>query len=480
MASLAYASPLPSSNVTARNPNQYVTMNLIRLQPTDILFFRDGRPMGGSSAGHGEAWPLPTMTDAALHAALHRSGLQGHNHDQKLRGESAKSDVRSYGSLTQAGPFPVSPNETWLFPRPLDLLDQTTVPSLLPLNIEGLGTNSLPQPLKYTTANTLAPSKDRAAPKWISAEAMDAYLNGSPLATVGDHGCGDNGFSDTEHAVGIGIDPNTNTTGSGEAKGQIYSAHYLRLREGWRLGVVAETNEKIKDDRSRRDDLIPQLFGECDAVLVGGQQRRCTAHLDTNAKNPLPYFQLETSQLRPLPNGLYGVKWTLLSPAIFPSTKGHAERGGTDHSGGWLPNWVNPIDGQVMLKTGDTTRQQGERRDKWRERIRAMPNVPAFLVSAITGKPLPVTGWALSQQAADRSEGGAKPTALAVPAGSVYYFETESAESAVELANTLSWHGPLESQEAPKSIVNRRSTSLGEKGFGLGVCSAWKNFPSES
>ena len=45
------------------NPNP---INTILLQPTDVLFFRDGRPMEGSLAGHGAAWPLPNVTDAAF------------------------------------------------------------------------------------------------------------------------------------------------------------------------------------------------------------------------------------------------------------------------------------------------------------------------------------------------------------------------------------------------------------------------------
>ncbi len=47
-------------------------MTPIILHPTDVLFFRDGRPISGSLAGHGAAWPMPTVVNAALHAALHR------------------------------------------------------------------------------------------------------------------------------------------------------------------------------------------------------------------------------------------------------------------------------------------------------------------------------------------------------------------------------------------------------------------------
>ena len=68
-------------------------MNTLLLQPTDVLFFRDGRPMSGSLAGHGAAWPLPTVTDAALHGALHRALLSGHGHTQRTGATRAAADV---------------------------------------------------------------------------------------------------------------------------------------------------------------------------------------------------------------------------------------------------------------------------------------------------------------------------------------------------------------------------------------------------
>jgi CRISPR-associated protein Cmr3 len=82
-------------------------MNTILLRPNDVLFFRDGRPMSGSLAGHGAAWPLPNVINAAFHAALHRSGLakDAHSHRRGAHGvyaDDAQRD-RKFGSLTTAG-----------------------------------------------------------------------------------------------------------------------------------------------------------------------------------------------------------------------------------------------------------------------------------------------------------------------------------------------------------------------------------------
>jgi hypothetical protein len=274
----------------------------------------------------------------------------------------------------------------------------------------------------------------------------------------------DSDFSDTEHSIGIGIDSATGTQ-DGE---QFYSAHYLRLRDGWKIGLLAEAIDKLDNSHDTRD-LIPQLFDSEKHVIIGGQQRLCTVLRETPATLPMPLGK-STGFLEC--NGKFLVKWTLLTPAIYPEIN--------DHPGGWLPSWIRQADGQVMLKTGDTSRGEGEGREKWRKRISSLENLSATLVAAMTGKPIPVTGYALDNGLEDRPS-GPKSTHLAVPAGSVYYFECTSQDAAANLANALNWHGhPSSEISNPKSqIANRRSTLMGEKGFGLGACSTWSFHPGD-
>ena len=143
-------------------------MNTILLQPTDLLFFRDGRPMTGSLSGHGAAWPMPNVINAAFHAALHRAQLDGdgnanlHVHRRGARGvyaEDAKRD-RKFGSLITAGPFPVKNGVTWFFPRPHDLQDGAIQPTLAPTDSINPAQSNLPHPLKYCVANLLPPKKE--------------------------------------------------------------------------------------------------------------------------------------------------------------------------------------------------------------------------------------------------------------------------------------------------------------------------------
>lgn len=434
-------------------------MNTILLAPTDVLFFRDGRPMGGSSSGHGAAWPLPSVINHAFHAALHRADFTGvHEHRRGKSGSYEEMRDRKFGSLVTAGPFPVCTNgtdHTWFFPRPADA-DDSGLPVLLPT--KSTNSSSLTAPCRYPVTSTKPPSKETPKP-WWNEGAWNNYLNTSQGNSLSSRAFrkSDIDFSDTEHTYGIEIADETGSV----VDGQFYSAHYLRLREGWKLGLFAAAPDKDYRHEAYGNDLVRSLFnGNGTEIIAGGQQRICTATLDKQKHERLPLPLGKTSNFNQV-DGKYLVKWVLLTPAIFPQIG--------EHTGGWLPSWIRQKDGKVMLKSGDTERRQGERRDQWRERVKLLPKIQASLVAAVVNKPLPVTGWALPNDT-DRPEGGAKPTHLAVPAGAIYYFEADSPQAAQDLAAALNWHG---SENAKPQIINRRSTLMGEKGFGLGVCGTW-------
>jgi CRISPR type III-B/RAMP module-associated protein Cmr3 len=457
-------------------------MNTILLQPIDVLFFRDGRPMEGSLAGHGAAFPLPTVINGAFHAALHRAGFtEVHLH---RRGKSGRYDDnqrdKKYGCLKTAGPFPVSVQNDgenkfkWYFPRPLDLNDKTLIPSLLPTDIFDSIESSLPDPLEYAVASIQKPAKETEAKAWLSKEAFEKYLNGVNEPVEEREGINDDAFSEVEHSVGIAIDPETGTTGGEEAAGKIYSAHYLRLKEEWRLGVFAEAKDKEFNHSQYGNDLVSALLnGEGKLIIVGGQQRMCTAKIiEKDGSLPLPRGKTSGFNQR---NKKYLVKWILLTPAVYPEIPADISNGIKYHPGGWLPNWIDPQEGRVLLKTGETERQKGESREEWRKRVRALPSISARLVAALVPKPVVVTGWTVGDE--DTGEkAGAMSAHLAVPAGSVYYFEADSEQDAANLANALNWHDRPDAKDFGKTIKNRRSTLLGEKGFGLGVCGTFEFF----
>jgi hypothetical protein len=457
-------------------------MNTILLHPNDVLFFRDGRPMGGSLSGHGAAWPLPSVVNQAFHAALHRAGLDakfslplhGHGHVGGNGVRNAEDD-RKFGSLKTAGPFPVfvsGEKRTWYFPRPLDAGENgSAMPTFLPLE-KGFDKelSSLPEAVSLPVANTKPPTKKTPEP-WFDSAAYAAYLGGTPESPNSVSFLENSEFCDTEFSFGIGIDPATGTQ-DGE---RFYSAHYLRLREDWRMGVLAHAPDKDFSHSEYGDDLVRALLNGSGAeIIAGGQQRICTATMEAATGAPLP-----------LPRGMEGnfagadgkflVKWTLLSPAVWPEMTAGTSKRGTErksHPGGWLPNWIDSEFGKVLLQS--ISKEERRRRRNlnyggkgYSSEENASP-IAATLVAAMVGKPVAVTGYAMASR---HAEAGPKPAHPAVPAGSVYYFEAADEDAARKLAAALNWHG---TDTSFSSIRNRRSTLMGEKGFGLGVCSTWK------
>lgn len=454
-----------------------MTTHQLLLHPTDVLFFRDGRPMEGSSSGHGAAWPLPHILDSALHHALRRADLpEVHRHrlarNGKKLSENREEHGRTFGSLKSAGPFPVlidAAGELWHFPRPLDAQGPGTASTHRPF-LEGHellagSSNSL-----HPVINTVAPSKEKPHP-WLTRAEFEAYLSDKEINPAGKK---DGELFAAEHNIGIAIDPSTNTT----KEGAFYSASYLRLRPETRIGLLTDCHDK------KGDDLIAKAItntGNKTHILVGGQQRTSTVTRTTPDRLPLPQGHRDrfpTAQI-PGPDGLaekHLVRWILLTPAIFPEIKGDQQKGIPPHPGGSLPTWIDPQTNELRLRTRPP-RQPGQSREKWRKEVANAGFISATLVAALTGKPLPVTGWALTDIDRDTHEtistGGARSTHLAVPAGSVYYFACDSAEAAQNLADALNWHGAEQSAGEPPAVTNRRSSLLGEKGYGLGVCAPW-------
>ena len=193
-------------------------------------------------------------------------------------------------------------------------------------------------------------------------------------------------------------------------------------------------------------DVMARLTGDKDAetdIIMGGQQGVVTLR-----RGP---FHMPDSVVK---EGGY-LRWTLLSPAVFPAVAAHP--------GGWLPTWVDPTSGLVMLPRHKVDRQPAETRNSWRKRVSEAPKFEAQLIAARIGKPMVFSGWDINP---NPQESGPRPTLLAVPAGSAYIFECTSMEERDDLVEALSWNGGN-----GEDIRNRRSAVLGEKGYGLGVCS---------
>jgi CRISPR type III-B/RAMP module-associated protein Cmr3 len=438
------------------------------LTPTDTLYFGDGRPMEGALSGHGAAWPLPHIVNTALHAALHRADIDGvHIHCAGRSGKIfSENRDKKFGSLKTAGPFPVETNaadgQHWFFPTPADLVKEKNNSNNVKIGYvpeKSQHPSSLPESLDYALAASGKPDKNNKPAQWMAADAWKNYLRGD--VSISGSFKNDSDIFEAEHNTGIAIDAGTGATVSGK----FYTAHYLRLRDNWRLGVLADGEDKGPNNAPEKMDLLAKLFTADGHIIIGGQQRVCTVS-SSAAQLPrgLTEFQLAD-------DGKYHVKWVLLSPAVFPKLDADSDKKVKGHPGGWLPNWIDADHGQVRLLDGP-----GKNFARRHHVAEGQP-INARLVAALVGKPLTVTGWALpatqfDQEGRPRQAEGAKPAQFAVPAGAIYYFTADSERDARSLSAALNWHGAAADGE---QIVNRRSTLLGEKGYGLGVCGTWKN-----
>ena len=386
--------------------------------PADTLFCRDQKPLAaGHSFGRGANWPLPTVLHSAIRTALlaangglpQRKSKLGRPHKGKPR-LVASTD---YQWLNLRGPFPVDENGMTYFPRPLDLVPGKNK-TMLRLQVSAnAGQNNLPTPLTHLLTNPGEPSKEEM-PAWVPLDFYNDYLAGNDLTLPAEFPM----LWESEHRIGVAINPDTHTA----AEGQLYAAEHLRLRDGVRLRFA------ISEDPHKKEtaDLAEKI------LQLGGEQR---------------FGKVTTADTLKLPEvNVTGtlIKWVLLTPAIFIR--------------GWLPGWIDEKDGRVKLRAVDKATRADRRRPRYADpnwsydpqADKATP-IAAKLIAACVGKPQVVGGWADAP----------KPTYLAVPSGSVYYFRAAS---------------PKDAELLVQSLQHRcKSDFFGEKGLGLGVCGTWQH-----
>ncbi len=416
-------------------------MQSLQLFPVDTLFFRDARPMqaGAGSGGHGANWPLPTVLHEALRSELLRSaGVEVNGKPRLHRKRSSTSNERhryvasdEFRSLRTIGPFPCD-DRTIYFPLPQDIVDRggDDIDFLNPQMVDQASTSNFPTDWLHLLISPVPPSKKRWS-EWVSLEWYNQYLGkGSSLVAPPERHC----LYDVEPRIGVAIDHETGAA----IDGRLYASEHLRLRPGVSLWFQASLSQRDREHNPK--GLAPESF--CGQVFpLGGESR--SVRMGAARRN---YFD---SLVKPDLDTCC-IKWVLTTHAVF--------------NNGWLPSWIDSRTGAVMLKSGDVERRPEEPRLEWRKRIREMQTIQAHLVAARVQKPIYFSGWdgqwTPGSEAAGAQNGGPKPSFLAVPAGSVYYFQADSIMDAQTLLDAL-W-------------LRTRSDCFGEKGMGLGVCSTWQ------
>lgn len=366
------------------------------IEPLDTLFFRDGRPFGVADRGRSE---LPTP---ATLAGMIRSWLC----------EAAGVDRCELHDLRQNPHHPghwitrVAAAGPWLAERPDDPQAAPELFFSVPAHYymrDGRSAGLL-APIQADIPRWLSPSQHYAHMRPIIRIGPDAdskpapphpFIAGRALHALVKGQAPDPGLGVRaadlfvhEPRVGIGIDPDTGTTGHGQAAGLIYSAEHLRLRErrrrrpeapGGRLGFYCELGVERPPHNGPPSDPEPDYgitvqhelerlvpVGGAAVLPFGGEGRRVRV---TRLDAPFAWPQA-APEIPDRESGGFAV--ILLSPAVF----GHHPRNGRQ-------TWEPPDHG--------------------------------CLTGAMLGKPQPISGW-------DGKHGRPRPTRWAVPAGSVYFW----------------------------------------------------------
>lgn len=389
----------------------------LKLIPHDVLFFRDARPMAaGEGYGHGAQLPMPHHFHSAVRTALLRDIDHLNTNKRSVKGRNRQGvrerNVSStqFDDLRTVGPFLHHPEHGPLFPIPKDVLSINSAKStdgrktisgeqsISQARLENVGEQVLPLSTVPATKNTIDGFWD--------AKQISAYLKGdkydfSPVTRIASTAAT---IQDSEWRLGIEVDPEKQST----VQGKIYAAEYMRLADG--MSFVGQISSK--------EGKAEKALAEKCRVLFGGEYKLCDC---MNVQNGVPDF--------PRPEIAGGdrflIKWLLLSPALF--------------KGGSIPGWCMKNSARDAL-------------GKNAVRLWGIENPPkAQLLTHTVGDPVNLSGW-------DTVDNHPKATLKVVPAGAVYWFLCENAETAKSLVQKLHWQP--------------RSDMYGEKGYGYGLCAA--------
>jgi CRISPR-associated protein Cmr3 len=394
-------------------------MTWLFVQPSDVWFFRDGRPY---AAGQGQTAgsifpPAPLTVQGAIRSLIlghsnvgwsdfrHQSTQEARALGERIGYPARMNDegsvVASLAAFSMQGPLvgrlhTYEDQVEWLAPMPQDAYvvddgesqsDLQTWRALQPARVdretggwtewpENLPLQPLLPPTKYT-------ADEPEGPGWLTPAALTSYLQGQGFRALSEP------LFEREPRLGIAIDYDRNRP----RQGMIYQPEFYRPAarslNAAQPGLLVKLGDGVK---------LPAMEG---TLVLGGESR--AAHycvLPTDSEPPAIPQAGPTTRL----------KLVLLTPAWF--------------NGGWQPvdgNWSRWFGGQRNLR----------------------------LVAAAVGRPLHIGGWDVARK-------GHKPMRACVPAGSVYYFEAK------------------ETLAAPGAFTDTPPESPSFSGQGFGVVASWR------
>lgn len=400
-------------------------MTWLFIEPSDVWFFRDGRPF---VAGEGHSArttfpPSPLTVQGAIRSLIlgsenvdwedfrHQRGEKAQQMGRRI-GHPVETGIRSasLGQFEMQGPFIgrwswVESSKSYqaelLTPLPLDTFYRQADKKWQALRPQRQANNSVEKQWTNWPAHlhrlALPDEKDSSPPKergFLDRCRLDAYLEGEPFYLMTNEGKGVLRPFVSESRLGIAINYDYRQA----ADQMLYQSEVVRPQSGVKksspesYGLLVKLGETVSISKQG-------------IMAIGGEARAAHYHLLSEGESPpeLPFVATSPQ-----------FKVVLQTPAWF--------------SAGW-----QPINGQ------------------WAEIFNKAENANVQCVAVALGKPLFIGGW-------DVATNGHKAMRSFVPAGSVYYF---SADSPVSLPKAFT--------QTPEG-----SLPLDKQGFGAFASGAWE------
>jgi CRISPR-associated protein Cmr3 len=356
-----------------------MTSYKLKIEPIDPLISRDSRPFGKELGKKARAlsWLTPSVVCGSLRS--HLGKLHGCFNPYELKSVEIRGPFLEVGSWDSEKKLKV---KELYFPRPLDFVsDKTKGYAVRPEDVTDGGSN-IPAGLKPAFIQNPPDEDFKPEPvsEFWSARAVARWLENPDSFSLAET----EGLSGPvkDERVHVGIDPRTGAS----QDALLFSTTGLDFRvkkEGkiLQLAVAVETTPPGNYEK--------YLSGLSSLHPLGGERR--LAKWDEDGGENIAIGWVPPKK----PENVSRLRMILATPAIF--------------AGGWRPGWISVAD-----LTG------------------AIPgvNVRVRLVSAVTERWVPISGW--SYEAKKR---GIKPLRRMVPAGSVYFFETDKGIDFSDLEN---------------------------------------------
>jgi len=408
----------------------------LKIKPLDVLLFRISKPFGAGESFRAEGVFPPTSIPfiGALRSRI-IAHLMGTNSDKQLDGDQNEKTITNIpdwifeeigtydnlGPLSIEGPYLVIDDINCL-PIPRDLMksNNDNMSEFLSCLQPGFSNWPVITSKPNLEMPLITSASDYKAESCTSGFLIGKYLENYLTAELSINLIYNEAVSDVEPRLGISLSKDRTTK-----KGFIYNVLFNRLRDNAAFWL------KLNSKKGNEDSLLPKSG----FLALGGESR--AAYFEKVNNENLPESIPTNKSVNELKNSLSQkltgkkeFKLYLLSPAVFEQ--------------GWLPDFVNNED------------------HTWEP----VPGVQTKLVSAAVGKALTIGGWDLAKNLP-------KPINRAVPAGSVYYFESKESFSEITaktIVDTIHMKSIIQNESNNPLI---QSAYYRSAGFGITAVGSW-------